>query len=69
MTIGQLLARAAVLTAKAKMTRNPERRRGLEAEAARLTREAESRNQAKDDAAVFARRVRENGGSWFPSDG
>ena len=69
MSIGSLLARAAMLGIKAKVMRNPERRRDLEAEAERLTREAQALNQSKDDAAAFARRVKENGGVWFPSDG
>lgn len=51
------------------MTLNAERRRDLEAEADRLTAAAEAKSQADDDAAAFAKRVRENGGSWFPSDG
>ena len=68
MSIGRLLARAALLRAKAKLTTNPERWRDLEAEADRLTAEAEARSQSKDDADAFARRVKENGGSWFPGD-
>ena len=69
MSIGQLLARATMLGAQAKITRNTERRRDLEAEAERLTREAQALNQSKDDAAVFVQRVKDNGGSWFPQDG
>ena len=69
MSIGRLLARAARLRVQSKLTRNPEQQRDLNAEADRLTLEAEAQSQAKEDAAVFARRVKENGGSWFPSDG
>ena len=68
MSIGQLLARAVVLSARATVTRNPERRRDLEAEAGRLTREAQALNQAKDDAEAFARLVQDGGGVWFPGD-
>ena len=69
MSIGQLLARAMKLRIKAKLMINPEHRRDHEAEADRLTAEAEAQSKSQDDAAVFAQRVKENGGVWFPSDG
>lgn len=68
-SIGRLLARALKLRAEAKLTRSLDRRRDLEAEADRLTGEAEAQSRAQDDAAAFARRVRDLGGVWFPGDG
>ena len=68
MSIGRLLARAARLRVQAKLIRNAEQQRDLNTEADRLTAEAEAQSQAKEDAAAFARLVKDNGGSWFPGD-